>query len=853
MDPLLFASTSRQTLSETIDGGNYAWPDFIAGSEVFFGLRTTNRREGKHVLNPLDVVDAFAAVGNLDARPSSGTTRLKLGPNAQANGANTTAELSAGFSATDLAAAFAALSEVGNGQTYPEPEVTEEFGSFLVVFPGHPDPVEIEAVDNELSPCSLVRVIEFEKDGEHVHAVRVIQTPAAFASAFEERVPPGPYVERVQAGGEIDGQKTNEIQVLVRPSEFLGNYQFHRDEIGSDYLSRADGPEQIKAALDELADEDGFFNVRNSNQGEALIEFDGSMAGTGQDLLEVSVPRAPAADLWLSLDLNHADFFGLLREKDNVRVPLHIRILYRDRLDANVIRKVDFISEVVAKRGLHWDGLETKVNLDFLKKPADSYVPTADGQIITGNQHLVASFPTSQDVGAASFTFTHNLNSEDGHFSVRENATPGAALVEGVDFQVSFDNASQFVVTLLPGGFFGTPVVNAGDSSLFNLNGGGTISALAALSLTYTTAGPASAFQAHPHEQEDVNGLVDALADLFSRVTDLEALIPNGKARVSELSTEGGAVSSWDLEPVQVAFPLSKRRLESIEPWPAKASDFLALDYRNRPLVRPGRGSLLPAVHDAAPENLSTAVDVSFPEVGDFTGRVFENDGTEDLAVAGAGGRPTDYVKPGEFLACDGVAWYAVERQECPDYEESSYYPRQFSFPLFCFPVNEAQLELKRTFEFFFAFEAALLRANTKGHLVLEVELGQSVEDDTPAETGENLDSVSWDCSILTRQIHLSGQPGAHTFGVRVRREKDATNQATGDKLTLEAIQYGNATAATAPSSANFWIRGRLRNFDVEDDVAEPAGLLVVNGLDLPEGYESAQAGGDYGTAKITA
>ena len=143
MNPLLYASLSKQTLSETIDGGSYRWPDFVAGGEVFFGLRFSQRRDGKDVLKDLDIVDIYGSAGRIDARPTTGETKLTFGLAERDDGVNTTAAIAPGISATDLQTAINAISDVGGGGVYPAAEVSEDFGTLVVVFPGHPDKVEI--------------------------------------------------------------------------------------------------------------------------------------------------------------------------------------------------------------------------------------------------------------------------------------------------------------------------------------------------------------------------------------------------------------------------------------------------------------------------------------------------------------------------------------------------------------------------------------------------------------------------------------------------------------------------------------------------------------------------------------
>lgn len=873
MDALLYASLSRQILSETLGGGKFGFPPCVAGGSAHLGLRWTHRRDGKESVRELDLIDVVAAIGSLDSRPATGTTRIKLGLSAQTNGANTTAALDVeDLTADGIVAALAALSQVGGvGDPYPAPTATDDDGTILLIFPGATAPVEINLADNELDPISLLRVVTWEAGGEIVHALRFMQTPAALSRGFEQRVPTGPSIVRHQAGGDVDGDKRTEIQILVRPPEFNGVFQIVRNSIRSGLLSRADGVAQIKAAIDPLADAKGFFEVTNPKTGEAFIAFRGSMDHTGHDLLGIHVARAPLPDAWIKLDFDHPEFSGLLAAKDNVVCPLHIRATYRDEIDEDVVHTADWIVDVTAKRGLHWEGLAAGAKIDYLRPPATSYVPSAVGAIITGNQHLVAAFPTSGDVGASAFTFTHDLDSEDGHVAVRVNSTPGALLVHGRDYEVEFTNADQLEISLLSGGHFGTPVVPPGTPTKFKLANGDLVDALGYLSLTYTTAGPRSALLNHTQAIGSIDELPETLEDFASRLLSIEGRLATGSARTATTSGLGGAFGTWTPDPVEIVYPLSRRRRAAITTWPKNLRDLLGIKYRGRPLLRGKSGSLLPAVHDAAEENISS-LSPAFPALGNYVGRVFENNTAGPLTIAGKGGRPGIDVPVGGFLACNGKAWYAVEKQEAragdnpftssgysssssePAWTvtESTWYPTQFRHELFCFPVGKDVLTDGRTFHFPFAFEAALLAANTKAQAVLWVRFGRRTSATSPGTPGENLEAIEWRDPSLVQRIDLGGQPSAHSFAIRVTREADDESE-RGYSLACEVEKYGTSEVSHPPLDAEFWIQGEILNFDTLDAPASPEGFLCLSGLKMPAEYDiAAPSEGTVGTAAVS-
>ncbi|MFK5923284.1 MAG: hypothetical protein QM496_13990 [Verrucomicrobiota bacterium] len=809
MDSLLYANIGRQTLSETLDGSKFSWPSFVVGGEVYFGLRFARRRDGKNRVVDLDVVDAYAAVGRWDVRPSTGETRLQIGADPQVNGSNTTAPIAADISAADLEIAINAVTDVGT--TYPLASVVMDNGSYLVVFEGSADKVPIKAVENEFCPISLVQVIEYQKDTEWYHAIRFIQAPGAFADGAELIVPDEPFFVQVKPGSDIDGVKKNEVQALVRPSDFRGNFEIVRALQPSKPLSNADGVEQIQAALVPLADDGGLFEVSNPITDEAWIEFAGSMGGTGQDLLTINVPRAPGGDHWMSLDLSNAEMFALVREKNEVKVPFHIHILYRDPKDANVIRRWDYIDEITLLRSVYFTGMEVAANIDFLKPDKSSYVPTPVGSIVTGSQFYVSDFPKSVDVGAASFIHTHDLGTANGLVAVRLNSGNGDLLVLGTDYAVKFDNDNQLTVDLLPGGYFADPVVPVGDPTSFSRTAGGTIAALGALAITFETAGPRSALLAHTQAIATVDGLTDALAVMATDIAALKLLAPGGglAAKVA------GRVSyaDWEFPDVFRLYPVLG---DVVVPESGSFADVDMFD------IFPG--GLLPAVHDAATEDVVPLLVLGdLPDPADvYRGRVFENTGAVDIDIFGGGGHRSDVLRAGEFVACDGEIWYRVEVFT----GESSYYPVSFNHTFFEIPITAKQLRIGRQFLSDFAFKVQMINSESSASCVFVAELGVGSQDSAPGTPGKNLKDVEWDLDTpaLSHQVMIGREVGIHRFGSIIK------NELTGG-ISFDSVLYGAVEAgASVPATADFWLRYRLIRFDTENSKPNPEGILGLAG-----------------------
>lgn len=772
----VYANTARRFLSETLDGGAMDLPELVAGGELLLALRFSARLDGVNFLRDLDVVDAYAAAGSLDARPTGGSFKLKLGEAASEAGVNLTTAISE-ITAANLAAAINALS--GKPATVT---VTEENGSFLVVFPDIGDQVIFSLEENELEPASLLRVSSYEAGNEWRYIFRFIQTPAAFASAWERRVSAPPSFVREVTGGTLDGVETNEIQVLVIPPDFLGVFQIIRDNVRTVPLSRLDGAAAIAAALEPLADVGGRFSVTIPPGGEAWIEFTGEMGGVAQDLLTVDVPRAPAGDVILALDLSHPEFFHLLAEEDEVEIPVHVRVIYRDEVDENVTHTCDWLALGTAKRGLHWDGLTVAPGVDWLKPPRESFVPVPVGAIVTGSQHLEQNFPEAGDVGADEFTFAHDLGTNHGHWTLTMNAAPGVALVPGFDYRITGSAEDSFVVKLLPGGFvFGDPVVNAGNSTLFNLAGNATVAAEGALNVTFSTAGPRDAIAVHTQAMATVDDLVETLENAFGRIRTLERSV--GTANVGAIAAGEDAV-----EIVRPLNPFFAARRAKIVPGFVPPASLFGFDAGANGLAA---RSLPPAVHDAVVETLPTP----FPDASDdYLGRVFQTETARDDSPAGP-------LRVDDFVACDGVRWYRVEQTIAG---ADSYYPAEMEMVFFKEAVSASVFTLRSDLSLLVGFQAVLQPSTrrprdkeTEGRFRLLLEWGAPVAATTPGTPGANLESITWS-TMLVADLFLTPTPDIHRFGLTLSRRL-----ADGDALSAAGAEATDVLTAAAHGLAN--------------------------------------------------
>jgi hypothetical protein len=201
-----------------------------------------------------------------------------------------------------------------------------------------------------------------------------------------------------------------------------------------------------------------------------------------------------------------------------------------------------------------------------------------------------------------------------------------------------------------------------------------------------------------------------------------------------------------------------------------------------------------------------------------MTAGVYENTGGE-LLLPGGGGLRSAKVATGGFYGTDGRAWYALSQEGATN----SYFPAAYERELFMFHVNEKQLRAGGALEIAFALDLATARANTKAQVLLVVEVGAAPQEDEPDPTGQNLLNVTWVATPLLQQRLIAGPtPVKHLFGARVTRD------AAGTTMAAHALLYGEwEGGAQAPAGADFAIRARLVQWDVEDAVADARGYLA--------------------------
>ncbi|MCP4728744.1 MAG: hypothetical protein GY872_01580, partial [Roseibacillus sp.] len=323
------------------------------------------------------------------------------------------------------------------------------------------------------------------------------------------------------------------------------------------------------------------------------------------------------------LDLNTHDLFAALRGANEIKPQLEIELVLEDEnggaedFTVTVCRQ-----EVKVIDEINKESNTTAQNVDWLRAPdGTTYKPYGAGQIITGSQHYVATFG---DASNTSFTFNHNLNTQDVHVTVRDNST--GDILEGAAFDSNITGVNSLDVSTIF-----TPASNG-------------------CAIVITSAGPASAFQAHSHAIAEVDLLQGVLDDLGLRLQVVESLVPTG-AISSSISTATSEVAKWKLPE---AFEVYPKRGEITG---TKVSD---IDQSTLP--RAG-GRLLPAVFDAAPT-----------VVTDLPGSPALNKAyrlaTGNLTLPGYRGIRSREIGAFDYFAWDGLGFYQVENVFSADLHE---------------------------------------------------------------------------------------------------------------------------------------------------------------------------------------
>ncbi len=243
---------------------------------------------------PLDFTSIRASIGTLDAAPTGGTFKLRVGGGASTAALPWPAGLStAGLIAAWKASVLAALVAIAPGVELLDGATTPaHFFYFRWTDTGNT--AEIEVVENKLSPYTDATILPFTSaDGGLTHLVKLVQFPAKIATDFGRPTSPLVTVTETRAGA----TGTNAEQTLYVPTLATGSFSLGWDGASTKTISAGTvTAAAIAAALNAIV-ADGATAPRfrceertaTTDGRRFAVEFIGALAGAAQSLLTIAM------------------------------------------------------------------------------------------------------------------------------------------------------------------------------------------------------------------------------------------------------------------------------------------------------------------------------------------------------------------------------------------------------------------------------------------------------------------------------------------------------------------------------------------------------------------------------------
>lgn len=793
MHRLVIADLTNQRLLRDLGGPAITFSKLPSKSTLRLALRFSEQVGGTHVERHPDIVELRASIGPVDLRPEAGQIKLKVGSGTATEGTNLTTALDWDFTAAELASALNALSVVGTAV------VVEDDATFLIT--GIAETITIHT--NTLRPITFARIETYEVGGTTTNALRLQRAPYAFTDSYTQKVPAGPSITRVQAGGEADGVEWNEIQKLTTPREFAGTYLIKaNDEVArTGLLGVGDGPDEVAlmlnpsdAGLGLAPDSGGLFIVTEHPTEPAMfLEFAGTMAGAGQDLLKVAVFDAPEGDFLIDLDLNTPATSEAFRDTDEVAAVLEIFADIQDPDDEELVHEnvSVFRGPVAIVESIVHADLALPQNPDWINPPqAKSYVPVSPDSLTSGTRFVPFLLGNGAD---AAHQVTHSLDSPRVRIHLRENTAGGRDLVPGTDYEVEHDDDDAVTITFL--GDYASPVPSANAIS-------GTAQDLTTTSTWLTPLGIMI---------DDVDGLRTILDAYAAAIAALKAGNFGGSAPAISTTVTGKIDRPlpriWRIPRARGVLPAEP---ESLSGWNPFGEGSTLRDIR-----------LLPAVHATTIETLPTTLPAT---TSLLRGRVWVAS-TDRPTVAGG-------IVAGEHVANDGREWYQVRRESD---SESTWYPVVFESKLWSLSISPDELALRTRLDIAAGIELRLFDPSrrpddrrTVARMSLILERGVRTADTTPGTPGSNIaDHFGSPVILGEHQFDLTDVPVQKTMSLSIARDGSGALTAHVGKM------LGAMAVVSAPASADFVLRYRIGRVDFQNIPTDSKGVIAYRGLDV--------------------
>jgi hypothetical protein len=767
-------------------GGSIAFPPIVEGDTYVMAVRFLDVVAGALQEIILPVRTAKCSIGTVFTAPTSGSFTMKIG-----GGGSTSASIKFNQDSAILGQIINALTE---SATYGG--VTDcEFANpscWIITF-NHVGAVPLQVSTNTLDPVSFVRVRAFQQDGVWRHEIRLIQAPVVSVGTFARVLAPAPTIKEIVVGSSsVVGLATinvDEVQSLTIDPRFRGSFKLVVNGLSTSFLSESAQPTDVQNALNNLGITGASFQCTNPFPNEIYIDFGGpALSGVPQPLMTVSVGDFQPGDITFTIDTNTAELYSATRQSDGVKMAIEVEIgVGKDGEDpahpdmtVPTTYKTLFREPVTINREINYRELNTIASIDWQTPPQpDSYVPFDANLLTTGVMTYTVPFG---DGAASVFHIDHNLGTTQILTPlIAVNTVPGAILTEGVDYTLQITSANRLTITMLTG----------------------NPRALNSLYVTVNSAGPETAY-ATPITilESQVTGLIGDLAAINASLSSLTSLLPAVNPGVP---ATGSPSTSFTLP-------------EIIKAYFGRLPTGFAISLTNGQftLTSPPAhvGLLLPCVNASSTTSWATS---NLPTATANT--VWVNTGSATILVPGGGGRRSNSWDVGDFLASDGTALWVANKSGT----SSSYFPADFEQTLFEFPIPAAQLRGGMSMELLFNLSMASYLAATKLHYQLVLDFGTVEQDTSPGAPASNLKDILWGTTpALTQDILITEDSTPMQFGLQVIR-------AIGGTLASNQNKFNAWTAADAiPSATTFIVRGRVINFDIEDNTDEQNGMVLL-------------------------
>ena len=866
MNARVYLNTSTNSATARIDGGGFSPPPIRAYSDVMVRFRLSREIEGESVPDDREIDSVSARIGYPDSAPTSGTVTLDI-----TVGGDTVTTAAVAFDATAATLATAintALDSSALDALHPA-TVESLTEGYSIIFADTAETVTVEAGSNKLRPLSFVNADRVAFDGGWATILAYRQAAVAETAVAVETVPPVPTVAREQAGNTTDGVALNEIQkITLNPAYAGATWRLVWDGVKGSILPGFPTVEQIQASLDELAPTGGIFTLLAVEDG-VLVEFAGTMAGEGQELMTTEEFTAPPTEYLVTLPTATAAMRTMMAgagTDNEIELPMDITVVVLDDDAPDGEQKLIFPFELTFTRPVGDDSRNVSAGLDYTQPLSrTSNQPFSTNSLLVGNRAMrftigdgsATSFLLAHNLGSLSANFTanastdictsaaHNLHNGD-PVTLSSTTTLPAGLSAGVTYFVISATTDTFQLAATPGGS-AINITSTGTGTHTFLVADGTTDAVfvevwekagglsrispedytvvrtTANSVTVSgfastptankyevivmTAGRPATYQAHTHPVAEITGLQAIIDGINSRLSALELVAPADFGLIISAGTFEESVMLPDFYELYDYYGVD----------PERPDDGLlsSLDLSGIPSYG---GQLFAAVHDASVTALSTTTSgslvVPVAASASYIGSVFQNQTGDVVDIDG-----TDLEDDG-FAACDGTNWYIVEKYAAA---ESSYYPATFERTLWTAVVSDLDLISGRMAEVMFDLGAMTIRANTPVYCQVVIEYATLTADASPGTPGGNVADDAWvETPVMSFPLDLTSTPRHRSYGYRVTR--------SGDTLTAYQLRSGVWAAATAPSATRFALRARLVRFDTANDVDAPEGYIAIIG-----------------------